>query len=380
MLGYLTAFSRRAIDTAWSFDWILFGAALAISLAGLITMNSFTGEDRFFEKQIVWIGVSLGACFLVSMIDLRFLRRTGVVVALYVLTVASLALLFVVGSTFQGAESWFSIGGFSFQPVEPAKLVLVILLAKYFARRHIEIANIRHILLSGFYAFVLFALVFLQPDFGSALILGAIWLGMVLVSGISKKHLIALILIAVVTVIGMWSFALQDYQKSRITSFLDPFADIQGTGYNAYQSMVAVGSGELMGKGVGYGTQSKLEFLPEYQTDFIFAAFSEEWGFVGVIVLFSLFGVLFWRILSASLQGASNFEMLFMLGIAVYFMAHVIIHTGMNIGLLPVTGTTIPFMSYGGTHLLTEFVALGMIMAMRRYRREVQMEGVELEV
>ncbi|MEX0672613.1 MAG: rod shape-determining protein RodA [Candidatus Paceibacterota bacterium] len=380
MLGYLTAFSRRAIDTAWSFDWILFGAALAISLAGLITMNSFTGEDRFFEKQIVWIGVSLGACFLVSMIDLRFLRRTGVVVALYVLTVASLALLFVVGSTFQGAESWFSIGGFSFQPVEPAKLVLVILLAKYFARRHIEIANIRHILLSGFYAFVLFALVFLQPDFGSALILGAIWLGMVLVSGISKKHLIALILIAVVTVIGMWSFALQDYQKSRITSFLDPFADIQGTGYNAYQSMVAVGSGELMGKGVGYGTQSKLEFLPEFQTDFIFAAFSEEWGFVGVIVLFSLFGVLFWRILSASLQGASNFEMLFMLGIAVYFMAHVIIHTGMNIGLLPVTGTTIPFMSYGGTHLLTEFVALGMIMAMRRYRREVQMEGVELEV
>ncbi|MEX1026495.1 MAG: rod shape-determining protein RodA [Candidatus Paceibacterota bacterium] len=379
MLGFVTAFPRRALDTARSFDWILFAAALALSLAGLVTMNSFSGTDGFFEKQIVWIAVSVTACFAVSMMDLRFLRRTGVVVVLYIGTALLLALLFVLGNTFQGSERWFTIGGFSIQPVEPAKVVLIILLAKYFTRRHIEIANIRHILLSGFYAFVLFTLVFLQPDFGSALILFAIWLGMVLVSGISRKHLIALFLIAAVAFIAMWSLALQDYQKARITSFLDPFADIQGSGYNAYQSMVAVGSGEVMGKGIGYGTQSKLEFLPEYQTDFIFAAFAEEWGFVGVLVLFGIYGVLLWRILSAGLHGASNFEILFSLGVAIYFMAHITIHVGMNIGLLPVTGTTIPFMSYGGTHLLTEFTAIGMIIAMRKYRREVQWEGVELE-
>ncbi|MEX0930046.1 MAG: rod shape-determining protein RodA [Candidatus Paceibacterota bacterium] len=379
MFGFVTALPRRLTDTVRSFDWVLFGAAFALAVLGLVTMNSFSGEDGFFEKQVVWLGVSVALCFGVSVIDLRFLRRTGVVVVLYMLTVILLALLFVLGSTFQGAESWFTIGGLSFQPVEPAKIVLIILLAKYFTRRHIEIAHIRHILLSGFYAFVLFALVFLQPDFGSAIILFAIWLGMVLVSGISQKHLIALILIAGVTFIGMWTLVLQDYQKARITSFLDPFADIQGSGYNAYQSMVAVGSGEVMGKGIGYGTQSKLEFLPEYQTDFIFAAFAEEWGFVGVLVLFGLYGVLLWRILSAGLHGASNFETLFALGVAVYFMAHVIIHVGMNIGLLPVTGTTIPFMSYGGTHLVAEFTAIGMVIAMRKYWREVEWEGVELD-
>lgn len=379
MFGFVTSVSQRVLETTRSFDWVLFGAALALSVAGLVTMNSFNDTDGFYDKQLVWLGVSVVACFALSVLDLRFLRRTGAVVVLYVLTALSLALLFVLGSTFQGAESWFTIGGFSFQPVEPAKVVLIILLAKYFARRHIEIANVRHILLSGFYALVLFTLVFLQPDFGSALIIFAIWLGMVLVSGISKKHLITLLLIGAVSFIALWSFGLQDYQKDRITSFLDPFADIQGSGYNAYQSMVAVGSGKVMGKGIGYGTQSKLEFLPEYQTDFIFAAFSEEWGFVGVLVLFSIYGVLFLRILSAATHGASNFETLFALGVGIYFMAHVIIHVGMNIGLMPVTGTTIPFMSYGGTHLLAEFSAIGMLIAMRKYRREVQLEGVEFE-
>jgi rod shape determining protein RodA len=161
-----------------------------------------------------------------------------------------------------------------------------------------------------------------------------------------------------------------DYQKDRIRTFLDPLADIQGTGYNAYQSTIAVGSGQLWGKGVGYGTQSKLQFLPEYETDFIFAAFAEEWGLVGVVMLFTLFGVVIWRLIYHAVRGATNFERLFAAGVAILFIAHFTIHIGMNIGLLPVTGTTVPFLSYGGSHLLTEFLGVGIVIAMARYTKQ----------
>lgn len=150
-------------------------------------------------------------------------------------------------------------------------------------------------------------------------------------------------------------------------TFLDPLADIQGAGYNAYQSTIAVGSGQIWGKGVGYGTQSKLEFLPEYETDFIFAAFAEEWGLIGVSVLFIMFGVVIWRLLEHGITGATNFERLFATGVAILFTSHFFVHIGMNIGLLPVTGTTVPFLSYGGSHLMTEFLGVGVVMAMRRY-------------
>jgi rod shape determining protein RodA len=144
-------------------------------------------------------------------------------------------------------------------------------------------------------------------------------------------------------------------------------ADIHGAGYNAYQSTVAVGSGQMLGKGIGYGTQSKLRFLPEYQTDFIFAAFAEEWGFVGIVIVFSLYGVLFIRIITFASRGASNFETFFAFGVFFYFLAHFTLHVGINLGILPVTGTTIPFMSYGGSHLLAEFLALGILSGMNRY-------------
>src|SRR5262249_8378083 len=152
--------------------------------------------------------------------------------------------------------------------VEFVKLALIIVLAKYFSRRHIEIRNIRHVLVSGLYAGIVFALVAIQPDFGSAAIIFLIWLGMISVSGMSKWHLGALFLVGIVAFAGLWFFGFHDYQRARILNFIHPTADIHGTGYNAYQSTVAVGSGELFGKGVGYGTQSKLRFLPEYQTDF----------------------------------------------------------------------------------------------------------------
>lgn len=353
-------------------DWPLFISALAISLAGLITMNSFAPENTFFERQVLWIILAVIVFITASLFDYRFLRRSITVTIIFATTVFLLALLFIFGDIVKGAQSRFDLGVFAIQPAEIAKLVLIVLLAKYFARRHIEIAHIKHILVSGAYTFVLFALVFLQPDFGSAIIIAAIWFGMVLVAGISRKHLALLIIIGAVASFGMWNFALADYQKDRVLTFLNPLADIQGAGYNAYQSTIAVGSGQVLGKGIGYGTQSKLQFLPEYETDFIFAAFAEEWGFIGVILLFGLFGVVIWRILSAALRGGSNFETLFGVGLAVMIISHFIVHVGMNLGLLPVTGTTVPFMSYGGSHLIVEFLALGMLMGMRKYSRTVR--------
>jgi rod shape determining protein RodA len=282
-----------------------------------------------------------------------------------------LSLLFVVGSVFKGAQSWFSLGAFALQPVDPIKLVVILILAKYFSRRHMEIANIRHILVSGFYVFVIFILVFLQPDFGSAIIIFFLWLGMVLVSGISKKHLLVVFFIGLVSFAGLWLFVFRPYQKDRIKNFINPLANVRGSGYNAYQSVIAVGSGQALGKGIGYGTQSKLQFLPEYQTDFIFAAFAEEWGFVGVMLLFILYGIVFYRMLKISFYGGSNFEILFGVGLTLLFIIHSVIHIGMNIGLLPVTGNTLPFMSYGGSHLLTEFFGLGMLVGMRKSSRTV---------
>ena len=360
-------------------DWILFFSTLPIVFAGLITMNSFVGVNYFFEKQIIWLAVSLVAFFGLSFFDFRFLRKTQVLIPMFLIFVTILLGLFITGSVFKGAQSWFNFGLFSVQPADLVKLVLIFLLAKYFSKRHIEIANIRHILVSGFYAFVFFVLVLLQPDFGSAIIIFFIWLGMVLVSGISKKHLIAVFLVGLVSFGGLWMYVFQDYQKDRIMTFIHPMADIQGTGYNAYQSTIAVGSGQLLGKGVGFGTQSRLQFLPEYETDFIFAAFAEEWGFVGVMLLFVFFAILIWRILANAMKGSTNFEVLYGLGLAILIISHFTIHVGMNIGLLPVTGITIPFMSYGGSHLLTEFAALGILMGMRKYARVVHRSDMNNE-
>ena len=230
------------------------------------------------------------------------------------------------------------------------------------------------------YVFIVFLLVLLQPDFGSAIIIFLLWFGMVLVSGIKKTHLLSVFLMGILVFGGLWFFAFKPYQKARIMTFLNPLTDIRGSGYNAYQSTIAVGSGQMFGKGIGYGTQSKLQFLPEYQTDFIFSAFAEEWGFIGVSLLLILYGLVFWRMLKISFRGGSNFEILFGLGLTMLFLIHSIIHIGMNIGLLPVTGNTLPFMSYGGSHLLSELLGLGILMGMRSSSRSVHKSVTTNEV
>ena len=363
-------------------DWTLLFFVLPILAAGLVTMRSFASEEGagdFFNRQIVWIAISLSVFFIFSFIDFRFLKQTKILVFLFLLFSGMLIVLFILGKTVHGAQSWFSLGGFSFQPADMMKLVLVLILAKYFSRRHVEIRNIKHIFISGFYALVPFILVLLQPDFGSAMIIFFIWLGMVLVSGISKTHLLLVFLAAGVVFTTFWFLVFAPYQKARIVNFVNPLADVRGSGYNAYQSTIAVGSGQILGKGLGFGTQSRLKFLPQYQSDFIFAAYSEEWGFVGTVLILVLYGFLIWRILYFTSFGASNFEILFGLGVAIFFMSHIIINIGMNLGLLPVTGIPLPFMSYGGSHLLTEFMGLGILMSMRKYARSVHRDDTKHE-
>ncbi len=349
------------------FDLTLFVSVLGLSLMGLVTMYSHVGDNGYFDRQLIWIGLAVVALFLAIIPDYRFLRLGNTAFYLYLGVITLLIMVLFVGEITLGAQSRFDLGFFSFQPSDPAKLILIIVLAKYFAKRHELIGDFRHIIVSGIYALGIFGLVFIQPDFGSAIILFFVWLGLVLVSGIKLRHLLTVFLLGTVVFGLMWQFVFFDYQKDRILTFLDPLSDIQGAGYNAYQSTVAIGSGQWFGKGVGYGTQSKLLFLPEYETDFIFAAYAEEWGMVGVLLLFGLFGLVVWRLLKHAIEGATNFERLFAAGVCILFVAHFFVHIGMNIGLLPVTGTTVPFLSYGGSHLLTEFLAVGMVMGMRRY-------------
>lgn len=363
-------------------DWLLVFFILPIISAGLVTMRSFTVDGdtgRYFSKQIIWVVISLAVFFTFFFIDFRFLKRTPVLVFIFLFNTFILLTILIFGDVSHGAGRWFSFSGFSFQPADLTKLILVLILAKYFSRRHVEIRNPKHIFISGFYAFVPFVLVLFQPDFGSAMVIFFIWFGMVLVSGISKTHLFAIFIFGVFIFASLWLFAFAPYQKARISNFLNPLADVRGSGYNAFQSTVAVGSGQIFGKGLGFGTQSRLKFLPEPETDFVFAAYAEEWGLVGSLTLLLLFSLIIWRVLYLSSLGASNFEILFGLGVAIFLASHIIINIGMNLGLLPITGIPLPFMSYGGSHLLTEFAGLGILISMCRYARPVHRDDTKHE-
>jgi rod shape determining protein RodA len=331
-------------------------------------MSTFGQGESLAPRQLLWLAIAAGIYVVLSTIDLRFIRRTSVVMALYS-TAGILLALVLIAHPVMGARAWFSLGPISFQPADFAKLALIALLAKYLSRRHVEIGDFRHILVSGAYALGLVALIIVEPDLGNAIIFASLWLGMMLVSGISKRHLAILGFIGLIIASVLWFEGLKPYQRERIISFVNPASDIHGSGYNAYQAKIAVGSGELFGKGIGYGTQSKLRFLPEYQTDFIFAAFAEEWGFAGVVLLLGVYALLFARLAQIARAAATNFDAFFTLGVLILLAAHIAIHVGISLGLLPVTGTTIPFMSSGGSHLVLEFALLGIVTSLARHSR-----------
>lgn len=353
-------------------DWYLVAAIIPLLIMSILTMSSFGAENvNYATRQIVWVVVSFALMFGLSQTRLSLLKDSKLIVATYLGGIVLLVGLFFFGSTINGSTSWYVFPFFSFQPADVLKLILILILAKYLARRHVEIRAMKHVVITGIYFIIPFILIFLQPDFGSAAIFIAIWLGMILVSGISKKHILILVLISMAAGVGLWFGVLQDYQKTRITSFLNPLSDIQGAGYNAYQSTIAVGSGQMWGKGVGMGTQSRLSFLPEHQTDFIFASVAEEWGFIGSLVTILLLFAIVVRILYLGYHMNGNFELLFAVGVASYFFAHILINVGMNIGLLPVTGVTLPFLSYGGSHLMVECMALGILMSFNAHGKRV---------
>lgn len=269
-------------------DWVLVLSAVTLVLLGLSTMKSFSiqsGSDGavssnyYFYRQIFWLVLGIFIFFITLNISWDFLKTNSIILLFfYFIAILFLVVLLLTGATVRGAASWYKIYSVAVQPVEFMKIILILILAKYFSRRHVEIARFFHIFVSGTYVAIPTALVALQPDFGSAVVLGSLWLGMALVGGIKTRHIGFLAVLAAIAGVMLWNFYFLPHQKDRILAFLEPARDIRGSGYHALQSTIAVGSGEIFGKGIGYGTQSRLSFLPEKETDFIFAAFAEEWG------------------------------------------------------------------------------------------------------
>lgn len=343
---------------------VVLGCALVLTIFGLATLYSGSGANETFYKQLIITAVSVSAFVGVLAIDFRFLKQGNFIFYSYLFTILLLLLILGLGVTVNNSQSWFKIAGISFQPSELAKLSAIAILAKYLYRRHLEIANLRHVLMSFLYISILGVLVLRQPDLGSALVIFGIWGIVMLVSGISKKHLLAIILLASGVFYLAWHFVFLPYQKDRVLNFVDPLRDVRGSGYNVYQSIIAIGSGGVFGKGIAQGTQSTLKYLPESDTDFIFASFAEEWGFVGTVLCVLVFVVLIVSMLQAAFAVESNFETLFIVGITGYFIIHFIVNVGMNLGVLPVTGIPLPFMSAGGTHTLLEWTMLGILFSM----------------
>ena len=342
-------------------DWYLILPAILLSIFALFTLISFGEISTRFIKQSIWVFAGLIFFIFLQKTDLYILKNRQFIMYVYLISIISLLILFVSGHVAKGAQSWIKLGFLSIQPTDPAKLILIILLAKYFSKRYVEISVFKHVMISGFYAGVLCLLVLLQPDFGSAVTIFSIWAGVIFISGLSKKHMIILAGIGILIMSYSWNYVFKQYQKDRIMNFIHPMRDIRGSGYNQYQAVIAVGSGQFIGKGVGYGTQSKLKFLPEYQTDFIFAAFAEEWGFVGVLIVLILFFILLFRIIYIAMHSDNNFDSLIASGVFIFFGIHILVNIGMNLGVMPITGIPVPFMSYGGSHILIECIALGIV-------------------
>jgi len=350
----------------WVWDPFILVPILLLTLFGTLTINSIGADNSLALRHLIFTIIGLATMWFVHLIDLQTITSSRRVLLLYTACVLLLLLLVPFGDTINGARSWFDFGPLSLQPVDIMKVGLILVMAKYLSKRHVEIARFKHVLITGIYFVIPFLLVFLQPDFGSSVVLLAIWGGLLLMSGLTRRHIIILASSAVVLGIVAWIFVLAPYQKDRIIDFIEPGQDILGSGYNSFQSKITVGSGQLLGKGLGYGTQSRLEFLPEHETDFIFAAFAEEWGFVGAFIILLLYTILLWRLVSLSSRARNNTARLITLGAVWYLGTHIIINIGMNIGIFPVTGVTLPFMSYGGSHLLAEWSMIGLVMGIYR--------------
>lgn len=352
-------------------DWILIIAAVLLVGMGLLSIySSSMGREDFsnFKKQLIFGFLGLLLMFAFSFVNWRALRDDPYfILALYFFCILALVGLFFFGPEIRGVRRWYKLGPFSLDPVELTKIILIILLAKYFSMRHIEMYRVRHILLSGFYVLLPSALIFFQPDFGSIIILIALWLGVLIFSGIKLRHFLVLSLCGLLIFSLAWIFLMRDYQKERIISFIVP-ADPLGVNWSQQQAKIAIGSAGIFGQGFGKGSQTQYGFLPEPQTDFIFAAIAEEMGFLGAAVLFLLFSIFIWRVLKIALMAQTNFPRLFACGFAIVLVSQIFIHIAMNLGILPIVGIPLPLVSYGGSSLIAAFIALGILQNIKAAR------------
>lgn len=357
------------MDRLRQFDWILQTAVLLIITLSVAVIFSTTFDtsggatDAF--QQGLFAAVGLGLVITFGMTDYRVFRRTAGV--LYFAMIVSLVLVKLMGATALGATRWINLGFFQFQPSEFAKIVMVIVLAKIFADRQKDLGG-RTFLVSLAYTIVPVVLVMSQPDLGTALVLMATWAGMAIAAGLPKRLFAYVGGLAALSFPVFWFGLFHDYQKNRLLTFINPGNDPLGAGYNVKQSQIAVGSGGLWGRALGEGTQSQLNFLPIQHTDFIFAVLAEELGFIGAFFLLGLLGLVAVRGLVIA-DGAPDFYgYLLGMGIMTMILFQVLINVGMNIGIMPVTGIPLPFMSYGGSSILMLMFAVGILQSLASRR------------
>jgi len=352
----------------WSFlkrlDWYLILAVVLLVFLGLavIYSTSLSADKTDWSnlgRQLVAFVVGILIAMILARFDYKilFLYRRWI----YLLTVIIMILVLFLGQRIRGTTGWFNFGVFSFQPVELAKVGIIVWLAAYFSRQERPANLMRHLIVSGLSVLVIVGLTLLQPDWGSAFLLCLIWFGMVAFIGLRRYQWILAVVLLFLTIVISWSFLLVDYQKQRVMTFFDPSADPFGSGYNVSQAMIAIGSGQFWGRGLGFGSQSQLKFLPEAQTDFAFAVVAEELGFAGVAVLTFLFGFMFYRLLLLNNRARDDFGQLLVLGSTVLIFSQGFLNMAMNLGMAPVAGFTLPFISYGGSALIIFLILLGLI-------------------
>jgi rod shape determining protein RodA len=367
---------RRLIK---NFDWITFSLIISLSVIGIATIYSATrpplgtGEHSdFYLKQILWLIISAGALFVIVTFDYIWFYRFSYI--FYGIGMLLLIAVLLGGRTSMGAQRWLSLGPVSFQPSEFFRLFFIIGFSSYLTNigQHMR-ANMP---LKGLLIFGALPLLLLikQPDLGTAILLLSLFVILTLSKGISRKVTIFILILGFISIpfLGdiLWE-GLKDYQKNRLIAFLDPDIDPAGIGYHISQSKISIGSGGFFGKGYLKGTQGPLRFLPEKHTDFVFSVFAEEWGFVGSLALVSIYLMLFLRGLDTALKAKDEFGRLAATGITAMFFTYFCVNIGMTLGIMPVVGVPLPFMSYGGTALLSNFIAAGILINIRTRRFEL---------
>lgn len=359
-------------------DWILILATLLLTGISLLVLYSLsTGikeiSSNVFLKQSIFVVIGIFVMFFFALVDYHYLESYSRYIYFGTLFILFVVLIF--GTTVRGTVGWIKVGFLNLQPVEIAKISLIIFIARFISKKNREIGETGRLFVSFIISGVMIFSIIKQPDFGGAMILSVVWLGMILISSMSKKFFFLLFLAILLFFAIEWSF-LADYQKARVVNFIHPELNAKGSGYNVAQSLVAVGSGGLTGKGIGNGSQSQLNFLPEKHTDFIFAVITEELGFFGAALVLFLYALIFYRIKKIADYAPDNFGFLVAGGIMMLFFVQIAVNVGMNIGVIPVTGITLPFLSYGGSSLVMFFAAVGILLSINEKKNNLESKAL----